>query len=836
MEPKTGILLTGEYKWYKVILRFLSFLFKSVWLFFPAILFIVLAIWCFWTLGQGKDIIVAFGENPRAKIYFFLAIALWAYLSWFSSRIVAYQKEYRQWQQALRAKALSFEDIDHGWSVEKSAPAAGPGKPPANVPPRSGADNNLHNYSKALFHYELPLPWLEIFPRILGFACFLVIELALLQLKYYGTPNWSATAAWIFFWALLFVYMALNNRLSRLIQRNELFTRRLFWALLGLFVVLVAVIWLVAVKSLMTFFWLTVLLHIIYVKYVHLRRAEMNNLTFKKTASYKAFHKVSNPFKRFITWLMKLLRLPGDEPVYLIWFIVVAIIGITVYVLAVVYLSIAVNIGPFPLALLAFSVLLGFGNIVTVVSVRTSINWHLVIFLLALFLGSSETHYVRMADQSANRTGIYKQRQPVTEYFDNWINDTARARLIDSSPGHYNIYFVLANGGASRSGYWTAGVLGKLEDATRGTNGWFSKHLFCLSGASGGSVGNATFFALLDSTNKLASQGRKVSFTKAASEYLGNDFLSYTLARMLGPDYFKYIFHFSWLDRAGALENSLEDITAFDTSVMLPNMKSSFASLLAVQQKPYSLPILCINVTRVQDGNPGVVSNIKLDSLNFNNRVDVLDLMPADKDIALSTAAILSARFPYVSPAGRIDQQLDTNNTRAHYFVDGGYFDNSGAGIVQEMIRLINNHVRTHKDPVVKRRASKLRYVILHITNGAVGSAVLQPVSPITNDLAAPLLTMVGAYDMQTTVNDQRLRNLLKDIDSIGPAKAAYYPINLYKSYYEREKDPKTGKWQKEDPYPMNWFISDTMRHRMDKRLQTHARLNQLIQGILSSN
>ena len=105
MPQRTGILLTGEYRWHKVILRFISFFLKSIWLFFPALLFIVLATWCFWMLGQGKDIIVAFGENPRAKVYFFLAIALWVYISWFSSRIVAYQKLFKQLQKkCLQAK------------------------------------------------------------------------------------------------------------------------------------------------------------------------------------------------------------------------------------------------------------------------------------------------------------------------------------------------------------------------------------------------------------------------------------------------------------------------------------------------------------------------------------------------------------------------------------------------------------------------------------------------------------------------------------------------------------------------------------------------------------
>ena len=80
----------------------------------------------------------------------------------------------------------------------------------------------------------------------------------------------------------------------------------------------------------------------------------------------------------------------------------------------------------------------------------------------------------------------------------------------------------------------------------------------------------------------------------------------------------------------------------------------------------------------MQDGNPGVVTNLTLDSATFNNRVDVIKLLDKKVDITLTSASILGARFPYLSPAGRIGR---------NYFVDGGYFDNSGAGVVQEMIR-----------------------------------------------------------------------------------------------------------------------------------------------------
>ena len=75
----------------------------------------------------------------------------------------------------------------------------------------------------------------------------------------------------------------------------------------------------------------------------------------------------------------------------------------------------------------------------------------------------------------------------------------------------------------------------------------------------------------------------------------------------------------------------------------------------------------------MQDGRPGVVSTMKLDYNIFGRRLDVLDSLRPGEDVHLSSMVILGARFPYVSPAGRI---------RNNYFVDGGYFDNSGAGVV----------------------------------------------------------------------------------------------------------------------------------------------------------
>ena len=85
---------------FRRLLRFLSNLLRSLWLFFPGILFLILTLMVFWTLGQGKDIVIAFTENKSRTILdfnytrtiFFLAIGFWVYVSWYSSRIISYIK------------------------------------------------------------------------------------------------------------------------------------------------------------------------------------------------------------------------------------------------------------------------------------------------------------------------------------------------------------------------------------------------------------------------------------------------------------------------------------------------------------------------------------------------------------------------------------------------------------------------------------------------------------------------------------------------------------------------------------------------------------------------
>ena len=774
------------------LLRFISQLSKSIWLFFPGIVFLLFAIFCFWTLGQGKDIIVAFTENTSKTIFslnytriiFFVAIGFWAYVSWYSARIISYIKKTRQ-----------EDDVQIISGVNKE------------IAEKEFTERNRF--------FEIGINFTDEFPRIIGNSCFLVLELAVLQSPA-SMHTISSTAAWVSFLILLIIIRYINKWANDKLAMKSSF-RKLFYALLFILIALIIITSLFTKIYILTLFGLLVLFHVVFILYINLRRVQMEKKAQKLMLAQKQTEKAPNMLER----LMDYFCIPRKETGYFGWFLYIGIAGIILYIASIIWLSFARNIGPFPFIILAFGVLLAFGNTATAFSVKYKVNFHFILFILAFILGFGETHYVRTIDLQTNNN--YESRPDLKTYLTAWLSNRNVAAVPDSMT--YDMYFVMSNGGASRSGYWTAGVLGRLEDAsiTYNKSNRFSDHVFCLSGTSGGGVGVATFFSLLRDKELHTD----TLYAKSAKAFLKQDYFTYTFARMLGPDFFNYIFHLSAAkDRAAALESSFEESSrnSEDSTYQVP-FYDTLSKFTAMKDGRIYLPILFVNTTRMQDGNPGIVTNLKPDSGIFNERVDVLNLLAGNKDISLTSGAILGARFPYLSPAGRI-----ANN----YFVDGGYFDNSGAGVIQETIRGILNIAKEDSlaNGTLYTQIKKLRFTILHIVNSPVeeDSGNIVKVPPIKNDLLSPILTIEGAYDMQTTVNDVRLINYINDINKFGGHQAIYNRISLYKDSAEWSQDPLRARFEKGEPsYAMNWFMSDTLLRRIDNRLIQNPQLNNLI-------
>ena len=270
------------------------------------------------------------------------------------------------------------------------------------------------------------------------------------------------------------------------------------------------------------------------------------------------------------------------------------------------------------------------------------------------------------------------------------------------------LFIVTAEGGGIRAAYWTAAVLGTIQDR----NCTFADHIFAISGVSGGSVGAAVFAALLAEGD---AQGQ---YAQRAEEMLGQDFLSPAIAAMLYPDSLQRFcpIPFTALDRGHWMEQSWEQAWA-QTASKHGHKNNQFAenfSSLWQDGKPY-VPVLLLNATSVEKGNRVIVSNIQIQQERFLAADDLMNKIGSGNDVALSTAAHLSARFTYVSPAAR----FPADNTHA---VDGGYFENSGATTAIDILReisLLQQSPDQSKRDIVANIVPK----IIMIANNPVGDS-----------------------------------------------------------------------------------------------------------------
>lgn len=733
------------------LLQRLTVYLRIFYVFGAGIILLIAAALCCWRLSQGVDIIVKALETRWSGIVLLLVLFFWAYVTWYSSRILAYRKDHQ-----------------NGEVLSRQAPQL-----------------------------------MKYLPRLLGYMCFTVIGVAILQCPL-GIGALSGTWLWMLVLAHLFLYPGISRLMDRWGDRLDArgwLPRICACLLVSIFVAMIAGGWFNTVPSLVA--------AILWMQYASLF---LVNNRHKLNIRMDAW--ITN--RLFATILEKVWgdkhgakERMDEESLLFVIFNGISLVAISCYLTAIFYLPFANKTGSFPFVLLALGILVGFSNLMSLFSILTRINFTVVYLLLIVIIGYLfEPHNARISYTRHSTARFFDQRQNLEEFFVHWLQQRQTEIQRDSI---YPVFFVLADGGASRSGYWTASVLSRLEE---GSGKRFSRRLFCLSGASGGSVGNSAFFSLLRLQDSIY-RGRH-TLLKEAQDYLKTDFLTYTLARMMGPDLFRPVFPFPFVyDRAAALEYALEH-AAPDTVIMRGAFRQMMSELITRQQdSAYRLPILCINTTRMQDGEPGLVSNIDIDSTIFGKRIDVLDLLSPGEDMRLSTAAVLGARFPYISPAGRIQNS---------YFVDGGYFDNSGAGAVHEMIQQLNLWIQDsswrQRHPRLQslQLAQKLRWYVIHITNSSQDPKPVRKVHPLVNDLAAPIQTLIGSYGTQTVVNNLRLIRYLGELNK----DTSYFPITLY------EKNDTNS-------YTMNWAISDTTLKKMNYRLQHYPRLDSLVRWMRSN-
>ncbi|WP_126969551.1 patatin-like phospholipase family protein [Gynurincola endophyticus] len=717
---------------------FIAHLFIAIWAYFPSIVVCALLYQVFWSIAQSRDLLYMQVHSKKDPWLFILASLFLFYMIWHSSEIIGINKVRR------------FEREKTPSLVSATTP-------------------------KILLSHPF-YPSKQYFGSvsiIIAYIAYSIIIASFFRIAHYSEGVYSSAKfikEFSVFFILQYSFYVLLNRINKKNERHHpenILIRYLFISILaftfGYYFFKIHIDQTpnhstIPITGMLTVFIVQLIRKTLLIKY--------EDRSFNTNQFY---YRVLNFF--------------GIQNKFAASFFIFNVIGIAVfliYAVCVADIQAVQTLGPLTFLLLAIAIIIGVINFIIFCSIKIGFNIYVFIFIIALLFGQSENHYVRTI--AANQNELPAQKR-LSEHIESFLQQ------FDEN-GDYEIpmYFVLANGGASRAGWWTGGVLAYLQETSQfDSEQSFYQHMFAISSASGGSVGAASF--LYKAKSKTADEPLFHSVRKVFEADLLSPGLSYFLSFDLG----RYLLPISFtsIDRNIKLEQ------AFDQSMQLKDKHLPIQYLFTNDAYNYA-PIFAFNVTRMQDGSPALVTNLAYGYNRFNNREDILHIMSPDSTLTISSAAFLSARFPYISPAGRINAK----NKTVHYYVDGGYFDNSGAGFIQELLG--ETKAIIDQNEKYKKYRNRIQFKILHIKNAPRGGVKLEKTLPMVNDFLSPLITVMGAYDMQTNTNDYRLINYISD------RAFSYDTITLVDKVRFR--------------YPMNWVMSDFVMKRMDSLIQVQSK------------
>jgi hypothetical protein len=346
--------------------------------------------------------------------------------------------------------------------------------------------------------------------------------------------------------------------------------------------------------------------------------------------------------------------------------------------------------------------------------------------LADLVPGGRHYHDVRLSAPPSLERSIFMTPD---EAYLRWSSEQDLGGRRDGVRRAVPMVFVATAGGGIKAAVWTSLVLDCVFHGGPGVNAPASRDAcalanprsrnrigsaFVASGISGGSLGLVEYLTHERETGGEIDPGwiRRV---------LSDDFVSPNLAWQLFVEAPRALLRYDiGMDRGEVLERSWERAWATDD---LASSAGDFQGplhedFLAFQHAYRELPVLMLNGATVEGGCRFVTSLIETTGgrsrrecsalRDFQDQVppplgparvveqgtisaaslDLADLLcPGEdglrSDVASSTAALLSARFPFVSPTGRI--QFCGDPTASVHVVDGGYLDGSGAGSITDV-------------------------------------------------------------------------------------------------------------------------------------------------------
>lgn len=453
---------------------------------------------------------------------------------------------------------------------------------------------------------------------------------------------------------------------------------------------------------------------------------------------------------------------------------------------------------------------------------------------------------------------------PVARAFTTWLQNAKR----ESGPTKVlPMVFIAASGGGARAGYWTALTMDCIVNGREGVDvcpvrtPWDRRRvasaIFLASGASGGSFGLATYTADLIRSERLDSQPGSRRDPDWVDRTAGDDFLGPILAAGLFRDLpLAFIRSDDIANRADALEVAWESSWGATANPLHVGFLE-----LEKWRKVAPIPYLVLNGTTVQDGcrfNTSAL-NVSVEQRQFlrnggrrvdeclgvrdleahprstgangpaeargwalSSTEDLVDVLCPKEDIRLSTAALLSARFPFVSPSGRLQPGCRTGTPQVNV-VDGGIFDNSGAGAIAELWRAVEDDVAAQN----ARAATRAR----RAQDGRASSEPAEPfVKPvflqIDNHFADPqpslggrtgeIATPLRAVSASVGSREARARQEAALEFRVGGRAVSVYP-----------------RASPNDEPPLGWSLSKASRDQLRRQLSENCQELSVVRGWL---
>ena len=343
-----------------------------------------------------------------------------------------------------------------------------------------------------------------------------------------------------------------------------------------------------------------------------------------------------------------------------------------------------------------------FVGLAILINERFGIPVLLILIGLAVALSVLDVNDNHVVSQAESKNSG-RLKAAATE-FRTWINSRADRTAYQTEP--YPVFVISAAGGGLYAAQHAAQFMARVQDHCP----HFAQHIFAISGVSGGSVGASVFASLVNT--KVAKQ-ETVPSCKAFGEKLGplerdvyailsRDFLAPIVAATLFPDFLQRFIPVPIVqfDRGQVLDRALEAAWR----KRFPSAPNPLAMPMLDLWDPRGVtPALVLNATHVATGGRFAMAPfmprredqtaVKLEWLQGHLQNSAFEPSTGFEDLKLSSAAGISARFPWIMPPATVNarkQNKDRKNTILR-LVDGGYFENSGTDTAGDVIRAIDS-------------------------------------------------------------------------------------------------------------------------------------------------